>query len=81
MNYNPHEHKSDHDILVRIAGDITDIKREIEGNGRPGLRDRVTAIETRQDERDKTVFKASGLTAIGTVAVGAILEWLSKKGA
>ena len=70
----------DHDILVRIAQDVADIKKEIEGNGRPGLRDRVTAVETLMQERDRTALKAGSLGAAGTIILGALLEWFRQKG-
>ena len=36
---------NDHDILVTLAADVKDIKRAVEGNGQPGLIERVTTLE------------------------------------
>lgn len=71
---------NDHDLLIAIATDVKDIKQAIDGNGQPGLLHRVSVVETKITERERTALKAGGASAvIVTVTLGALWEWLKGK--
>lgn len=57
-------------LLSVMASDLGRVVKAIEGNGRPGLNDRMTAVETRLNERDRTAMKvgigSAGITAVVT---------------
>lgn len=53
------------------------IEKALYGNGQPGLLDQVARHQERLDARDRAVAKTSGMTAVVTAALTALLGWLS----
>ena len=71
---------NDHELLIQIANDVRDLKHVIEGNGQPGVSHRLTALETRVDERTSPSKSAvMGLSGGTAVALTLIAEWLKAK--
>ncbi len=66
---------SDRELLVLTHSLVEEIKYTLEGNGSPGLKSRVTVLETKVDERTSPSRAAVvGLSAGVVVFLAAVTE-------
>lgn len=76
--------RTDRELLLLIHADVDAVRTDVNelrqlllGNGQPGVLHRLTAVETRVDERTKrTAGLSGGLGALGGLIVAMLSRWL-----
>lgn len=61
---------------------MSDFQYDLDGNGRPGLKDRLTAVETKVEERTPRTAQVGGIvvgSGAVTVLVNFLMAWLGQK--